>query len=148
MAFWNRRTDSELPTSQVEYQETTERRWPTLVGYMLLALLVATFVVLGGKWVYNRFADSADETPKPVSIDSERKKAANEDKKTTKEDSSSSSTKSQGESSENDNKSTSPTPSSLPNNGPGEVIALFVGTSLAAAGLHYIVSLRRFNSAN
>lgn len=153
MAIWNRRNDSELPTSQVEYQETTERRWPTLIGYMLLALLVASFVVLGGKWVYNRFAGSADETPKPVKIDTESKKAGteNEDKKTaTNENANNSSESGQNGSAENKNESTnpSPTPSSLPNNGPGEVIALFVGSSLAAAGLHYIVSLRRLNLSN
>ncbi|MBX4190828.1 hypothetical protein KW794_01950, partial [Candidatus Saccharibacteria bacterium] len=34
---------------------------------------------------------------------------------------------------------------SLPNNGPGNVIAIFAGSTLAAAGLHYIISLRRFN---
>ncbi|HET7529191.1 MAG TPA: hypothetical protein VFJ84_03115 [Candidatus Saccharimonadales bacterium] len=33
----------------------------------------------------------------------------------------------------------------LPNNGPGNVVGLFAGSAIAAAGLHYIISLRRFN---
>jgi ABC-type Fe3+-siderophore transport system permease subunit len=33
----------------------------------------------------------------------------------------------------------------LPNSGPGNVAAIFAGSALAAAGLHYIISLRRFN---
>jgi hypothetical protein len=48
------------------------------------------------------------------------------------------------------NKSTSngaakpaPQPSTLPNNGPGEDIALFVGTTFIAATLHFMFTLRR-----
>jgi len=33
----------------------------------------------------------------------------------------------------------------LPNNGPGNVLGVFAGSALAAAGLHYIISLRRAN---
>jgi ABC-type Fe3+-siderophore transport system permease subunit len=33
----------------------------------------------------------------------------------------------------------------ITNTGPGNVAAIFAGTTLAAAGLHYIISLRRFN---
>lgn len=33
----------------------------------------------------------------------------------------------------------------LTNTGPGNVAAIFAGSTLAAAGLHYIISLRRFN---
>ena len=147
MAIWSRRSDSELPASQVEYQETRERRWPTLLGYMLLALLVATAIVLSGKWLYNQFAGSADDTPKPVSIKTDSKKQTDstnanksEDKKAARSGSSSTSN---GNSENNDNSpSTSPSPTALPNNGPGQVIALFVSTSLAAAGLHYIITLR------
>lgn len=34
---------------------------------------------------------------------------------------------------------------SIANTGPGNVVAVFAASTLAAAGLHYIVSLRRFN---
>lgn len=33
----------------------------------------------------------------------------------------------------------------ITNTGPGNVVAVFAGSTLAAAGLHYIISLRRFN---
>jgi ABC-type antimicrobial peptide transport system permease subunit len=38
------------------------------------------------------------------------------------------------------------TNSGLPNSGPGNVIAIFAASTLATAGLHYIISLRRFSS--
>ena len=40
------------------------------------------------------------------------------------------------------NKSSRPS-AEVPDTGPGNVLALFVGASLAAAGLHFIISLRR-----
>ena len=42
--------------------------------------------------------------------------------------------------------SASKMPSSLPNNGPGNTIGMFVGISLLAAGVHYVVSARRQSS--
>lgn len=38
-------------------------------------------------------------------------------------------------------------PGSLSNTGPGDVIGLFAATSVAAAGLHYVITLRRLKSS-
>ena len=41
------------------------------------------------------------------------------------------------------NKSTAGTGTTLPNNGPGNVIGMFAAASFAAGSLHYIISLRK-----
>lgn len=38
------------------------------------------------------------------------------------------------------------TPGSLNNTGPGDVIGLFIATTVAAAGLHYVIVLRRLRA--
>jgi cytoskeletal protein RodZ len=103
-----------------------------IIGGIILVVLLVLFA----RWVYHKVhnTDNAANTSGTLQIN---------------EPSSSSNPK--------PNTTTSPTPSStpqttpqnnaLPNNGPGNVIALFAGATLATAGLHYIISVRRFNKS-
>ena len=116
------------------------RQWLMLLTYLLIALIVAAGVVLGGRWVYNAVRDnepaqeiatSTNKAPEPPAAGSNQSGESSE------------------ESSSRPPPSPSPTPSSsarsdeLADTGPKETIAIFVTATIAGAGLHYIVSLRR-----
>jgi cytoskeletal protein RodZ len=156
VAFSN---SSELPDSQIEYRDTGgARRWVALLIYLVLALVVATLVVFAGRWVYHRVSNNSSPAPTTLTP-----KSSNSSTKTSPSPAppSSSSQNKAGSASPNSssgssssatsgNKSTSngaakpaPQPSTLPNNGPGEDIALFVGTTFIAATLHFMFTLRR-----
>lgn len=148
MALLRRNQPSELPESQVEYRESSNaKRWLTLLIYIVVALAVAVLVVLAGRWLYHQVHDTSSPNPAPVapkSTDQGKKAAPNSSSGSKPGSNQSGGSKSGGTSSNNGNKP-APSPGALPNNGPGDVIALFIGSSLAAAGLHYAIALRRAN---
>jgi len=115
------------------------RQWLMLIIYLVIALIVAAGVVLGGRWVYNqvRGNEPAEETATttertvepPAAIAPNQSGAAPQ--------------------APSNQPSPTPTPSTarqgdeLADTGPGEVVALFFGSAIVATGLHYILSLRR-----
>jgi uncharacterized membrane protein YgcG len=164
MALLSRSPQSELPESQVEFhEESTAKRWVTLLVYIFLALVVAVLVVLAGRWVYHKVHNSNGPNPAPVAPQGTSQgitspNSTNKSKSGTSSGNSSSGSSNSGNSSPNNSSSNSsnssnssggkiaapsPSPSNLPNNGPGDVAALFVGSSAVAAGLHYMIRTRR-----
>ncbi len=125
MALFRRNsTPTELPEqAQVEYQDTNAHRWPTLIAYIILALLVATLVVLGGRWVYHKVNDNnspttstTQGTDKGVASDSsssDSNKTTTNPNPTSPTPSSSSSSNNSGNSSST-GKSTAPSPTPTP----------------------------------
>jgi hypothetical protein len=107
--------------------------WVALILYALGAFVIAVALVFGVRWIYRSIHHSNQTTaPQPVSVSQPTKKSKSSS-------SSNSSHQSQSDSDSNGSQS-------LPDNGPGDVAALFVGTSAVAAGLHYFVRTRRFSS--
>jgi hypothetical protein len=144
MAIFRRNT-SELPESQVEYSDASgARQWIALAFYILLALAVAVLVVLAGRWVYHKVHNSSGPNPAPVAPQgvTQAPLASPNTTKKALPPSSTNKTPSPTPTPPAPNRSTT-TPGALPNNGPGDVVALFAAVSLAAAGLHYIVAIRR-----
>ena len=137
MALFRRQDSTQTPSnvSQIEYQQSDGRRWPMLFAALAAALLIALALFYGGRWVYRSIF--GDDTPAPAPVQPTRENGL---KPQTTEPplNPSPSPKSN---------TPAPTPSQLPNNGPGNVVAIFITTSLAAAGLHYIISLRRGEQA-
>ena len=121
-------------------EEHRERRWLMLIVYFLMALAVAILVVFGGRWLYrtvahkNKPATTTQQTSNPPAGGTPQQPTASPSTPTTPTP-----TPQQG--------TPAPRPttqaSQLPNNGPGDVLAIFVGTALAVGGLHYILTLRR-----
>jgi cytoskeletal protein RodZ len=157
-------SNSELPESQIEYRDTGgARRWVALLIYLVLALVVATLVVFAGRWVYHRVSNNSGPTPTtiaPQKTSQPTKTSPSPSNKSATPNSANSGTPSPtppsgsssgnpGSSSSGTNKTPSntakpaPQPSSLPNNGPGQAIALFVATTFVAATLHFMAALRR-----
>lgn len=128
-----------------EFHENPGRRWPTVIGYMLAALLVAIAVVYLGRWIYHKTTHRSTITP-----------AANSNKVPAVPTGAATPNQSQPSTTANPNlgtnsnsstsqNQTSPStaPGQLPNNGPGDVVAIFLGASLIFGGLHYLLSIRR-----
>lgn len=116
------------PVLQHEFYEHEGRRWPVILIYTSLAFLVALMVVFAGRWIYRITTHQPAQTTKPETSDSNKLPAA------PPADSNSGATQ-----------STTPTTGQLPNNGPGDVVAIFVGTVLVVGGLHFLYTLRKQN---
>jgi uncharacterized membrane protein YraQ (UPF0718 family) len=143
MSIFSRSNGSELPSeSQVEYPNRTGRRWPVLVAYVIAALLVATAVVFIGRWVYHQVSNSDDS--KNVST-RQGIKSTNPSQQAPAQSAAPKNPSGNGTATppSKSGSPASPSPGNLPNNGPGEVIALFIGSSAIAATLHYAVTTRR-----
>jgi cytoskeletal protein RodZ len=106
---------------------------------IVAGLVLVILLVLFARWLYHKVHSSSSQPT--VSVTSQPNDSG------TASNQPGTSTQAQPSNNSNTSKSsTSATPNSgLPNSGPGNVVAIFAGSTLAAAGLHYIVSLRRFN---
>jgi cytoskeletal protein RodZ len=165
MALFSNNAQSELPGSQIEYNnDQGGKRWVVLIVYIVLALAVATLVVFAGRWVYHKVSNNAGPTPVSVapqgtsqgtqsspSPTSPAPSPSTSPSPSASSNSGSSSGKSSGSGSgssssgstnqtKTQTKTTSPTPSSLPNNGPGEAILVFIAVSFTAALMHYVAT--------
>ncbi len=137
------------PAPTHDFHEHEGRRWPIILLYLILAFLVAVLVVFAGRWIYRSATHqgpkkvnqpaSANQNqtpaPPPTATQSPTSGAANTP---------SSSTNSSASGSARNQTTGQPAANGqLPNNGPGDVVAIFVGVAAAAGGLHYLYSLRK-----
>ncbi|MBA3757983.1 hypothetical protein H0X09_03955 [Candidatus Saccharibacteria bacterium] len=135
MALFRRRNvdQSGNSLSQIEFNDTNERRWPMMLAALAAALLIALILFYVGRWAYRSIiGNDAEPTPvAPIKQDSSpTQQGANPQSGTLP--------------TQGSGPSPSPNPpSTIVDSGPGDIAALFIGTSLAAAGLHYVISLRR-----
>lgn len=118
------------------------RQWLRIVALILLAAVIIFLLVLLARWIYHEVHGG---TQTKTGTSQEQKKGQSGNSSSGASDQGSPAALPGGTSGGANNSNTgSNNQASLPNNGPGDVAAIFVGASLAAAGLHYIVSLRRF----
>lgn len=116
-----------------EFHEQEGRRWPVILVYTLLAFLVAVAVVFAGRWVYRKATHQTTKTTSTNQGSVPVAPTANTPANNPPSGASS-------------NQTPTSTNGQLPNNGPGDVIAIFIGTALAVGGLHYLYGLRKQNS--
>jgi uncharacterized membrane protein YgcG len=141
---------AELPVEKTEHGQS----WPRILAGVLLAIVLIILVVLLARWIYHR-SHHAVQTP-PAASQSQKLNASGSSESGVQSDNSGTSSGSSSGSSSNSGSSSSsssgggsssssnPNSSKISNTGPGNVAAVFVGTTLAAAGLHYLISVRRF----
>jgi hypothetical protein len=158
MAFLRRSAASELPESQVEFrEESPAKRWLTLLVYLVLALAVATLVVLAGRWVYHKVHNTSG--PNPVAVKPQGSQNTLSSPNASKTPAPAPSSSSTGNSapvrpgsgpnptpppaSGKSAPAPAPSPGALPNNGPGDIMTLFVVSSFVAGGLHYMINSRK-----
>lgn len=125
--------------SQIEFNNNPDRRWPMLFAALAVALVIALGLFYGGRWAYRSiFGD--DEPTVPVV------QAPKKDTTTTQPGATPQPPSPQTGGTPTASPNTGPSATEIPNSGPGEVVSLFIASSIAAAGLHYIFTLRRQTS--
>ncbi len=128
------------PVLQHEFHEHEGRRWPVILMYTALAFLVAVAVVFAGRWAYRKATHPTAKTTKPETSANNKLPAV---PPTGNQQPSSGGTPSSPTAGADQNQAAT---NQLPNNGPGDVVAIFIGTAVAVGGLHYIYGLRKQNS--
>lgn len=121
--------------SQIEFNQGQARPWPMLFAALAAALVIALVLFYGGRWAYRSIFNDEPAAPvvqQPRENNTSTQPGVNP-QPSTPQAGSQTTTPSTGSSSE------------LPNSGPGEVAALFVMSSLAAAGIYYVYQLRRYS---
>lgn len=112
-----------------------------VIGAIILVFLLVIFA----RWVYHKVHNNnATENTGTLQLPQESSNSSNQS--TNSQPSSSSSTGTNSGSSSTSSGATNS--KALANTGPGNVAAVFAGSTLAAAGLHYIISLRRFSKSS
>lgn len=113
-----------------EVQEHEGRRWPVIAGYLVAALAVAAIIVFGARAIYHAAHHKSNPNPTPGNgLPAIPKSSSSSSKKTS--------------SSSHKPASSSSSTATVPNTGPGNTIGLFAAITIAAAGLHYVYSIRR-----
>lgn len=129
-----------LPVERTEHGHA----WARLAAAIVLGVILIVLIVLLARWIYHKAHNHASPTP-PTSQNTPALSANNPPASPTpNSESSNTSGGSTGSSSSNANSGAGPNPSQITNTGPGDVAAIFVGASLVAGGLHYLITLRRF----
>lgn len=128
---------SEMISSDSGYRPESRGRFTMLITYFALAVGIAAMIVFGGRWLYHKVKHT--NSVKPVAAGNNVPSANT----STNSAQSQTSTQSSSTSSSSTSIQDSNTGTTLPNSGPGDVVAIFVGTSILVGGLHYVVGLRR-----
>jgi hypothetical protein len=111
-----------------------------LVVAIVAGIIIVILLVLLGRWIYHEAHKQPDNKVTITSGHSSQSKGARPSGGSASNNSSTSSN-----SGTTSNPSGSAPNNSLPNSGPGNVALIFAASAAAAAGLHYIISLRRTN---
>ncbi|HET7827263.1 MAG TPA: hypothetical protein VFK97_00145 [Candidatus Saccharimonadales bacterium] len=119
-----------LPVKRTDQGQT----WLRLAAATVAAIILVILIVLLARWIYlkahNHATPATPATPAVQAPSAVPKKPS----KT-----------SGGTSNNSNNKPASPNSNpQITNTGPGNTAAIFVGASLVAGGLHYVISVRRF----
>jgi hypothetical protein len=134
-----------VPAKSIRLPHQTEEGQSVLQTIIMVigAIILVILLVLFARWIYHKVhhtntSPSSGTTQLPEqSYNSGSQSGAKQQ-----------SGNSGGSSSSNSSPAPStPNSQTITNTGPGNVAAVFAGSTLAAAGLHYIVSLRRFNKS-
>ena len=130
-----------LPVERTEQGHS----WVQVLGVIIAGVILVILLVLLARWVYHKSHNKVVRTP-TTSQSSETGSAVRPQsgaQSAAGASNNSASTNTSGSASNAQKSSTTTSSSGLPNTGAGNVAGLFVGASLTAAGLHYIVSVRR-----
>lgn len=120
------------PPLTVPPEEEEGRHWLRPWIYGILALAVVVLVVFGGRWIYH-------QASKPISKPTPTRPTSPPPSPTTKP----TQPPSTAPSGQSAGQTAAGQGGQITETGPGDVVAIFIGASLAAAALHYIYQLRK-----
>ena len=109
------------PVIKTEFHEMVGRRWPLIALHLLAALIIATSVVYLGRWIYRSSVHTTKTPGKLKNI----------------------SLKQTSQSPSGSQPAANSATNNLPNNGPGNLVAVFGVTAASAGSLHYVIKRRR-----
>ena len=118
------------PTIKNELRAREGRRWVIIIMYLLAALIISAAVVFLGRWIYR--STTHENTKKGTSVTQVQQQTPKQPVVT-----------GTGKTNDQSAPSGTATPNSLPNNGPGNLVAVFVVSAVAAGSLHYVVKRRQ-----
>jgi uncharacterized protein HemX len=108
-----------------------------VVLLVLLAVVLVVLIVLFARWLYHATYHNSQTTQTGTGSTSQANTSLKKQ-----------STNQTQASRPNPNAATTPANNpNLPNGGAGNVVAIFAGSTLAAAGLHYVINARRSNKS-
>ncbi|HSW78798.1 MAG TPA: hypothetical protein VLF88_02165 [Candidatus Babeliales bacterium] len=143
----------EVETDTVPVREVSISNRPSLLRmilFFLLAVVIVILFVLLARWIYHSVQDSGKNPTTTSSGQTTLSPNVSKEQSTQSQQNTQSSGNVNAPTSPNNpttGSSGTKTNNTLPNNGPGDVAAVFVGASLAAGGLHYLIKVRRFSKA-
>ena len=133
-----------LETSPTGPEDEPSRNWIRLALMVIAAVIVAALLIFLARWVYNAITDDnsqgvvteqTTESPLPAGPETENTNPGITGTPGTSTPPSGTGSQPSTTAPQSGNK--------LPNSGPEHVAAVFAGSSLVGAGIHYIVNRRR-----
>lgn len=136
----------ETPTNPVETDEDEEVETTSDRGALnsnvirgIIAVVVIILLVLGGRFLHHQLTKNDKTGAGPSTAANVKQPGTNPQSGASTQGSGSTSS---GTSSATTSSGTSGSATQVPNTGPGNVLAIFVGASFIVAGLHYAISRR------
>lgn len=129
-----------VPESRVRAVQPKEDGQSPLQAIIMIigAIILVILLVLLARWIYHA-VHHTDQTTTGVTIQAPNESGGSNKSGANKQPSGSSNPAQGGNTTSTSNKNGK----NLANTGPGNVVAIFAGSTLAAAGLHYIISVRK-----
>jgi hypothetical protein len=123
-----------LPSQKTEHGQGIVR----IIAAILAGIILIVLIVLLARWIYHSAHHAVTPAPPSTSL---KTPAVSPDNNTSGAQPSSGTPPTASP----NNPTSAPAAPQITNTGPGDVVAIFAGAALAAAGLHYIISVRRFS---
>lgn len=139
---------------QAERRERTGIAWLLALGTLLTTIALAILLFFGGRWVYRKVANRNGNTSQVTQQPTETTSPANEAEQQPSGDQGATGGGTSSTATNTPATTPAPTPatqgqqsrgtsSDLPNTGPGDILAVFVLTSLIGAVAHYRLASKR-----
>lgn len=131
-----------LPAEKTEHGQA----WLRILVISLATIVIIVLIVLFSRWVYQKI--NQKDQPAPAATQqtpAESSRNAQEDSQPAGNAGGGSGPSTTPQANPNTPGANSPP---IANTGPGDVVAIFVGTTLAAGGLHYLISMRKNHKPN
>ena len=126
----------ELPAKRSEHGQA----WIRIAAATVVAVILVILIVLLARFIYHKAHNHAGPAP---AVTQNTPAISNNNPKTSPAPAASPTPSSSNSNGANTGQNAGSNSSKISNTGPGNVVAIFAGASLAAAGLHYLVSVRR-----
>lgn len=132
-----------IETEPTAPEDEPSRNWVRLAVMIIVAVLVAALLIFLARWVYNAITDDnsqgtgTEQTTETLLPDNSKTENKNPNTPAT------TTTPNANTSQPAASAPQTQTGSKLPSSGPEHVAAVFAGSSLLGAGVHYMVSRRR-----